>query len=244
MGQVLARHPGRDFLLVFNQFVFDTMSLHWTLIAGFLYGEIGVLFILLIPFISNKRWRQLFKSRFLKGIDSQFIYYFYILVAILILFFLDAIREMNKYGDEQDHNQQNHGDRHLDTQMQMHMRLFRAQRNFYISGFALMLTLVIKRMVSLITENATLDIEKEAAMKQAQSASRAAETLMGDSETEKKLKAKDEELSKALKDVESMKSQSENLTKEYDRLLEEKDRLERKLRILDGEGAGGDKKDD
>ena len=47
-------------------------------------------------------------------------------------------------------------------------------------------------MVSLITENATLDIEKEAAMKQAQSASRAAETLMGDSgdkkdsETEKK----------------------------------------------------------
>merc|ERR1719449_329220 len=125
------------------------------------------------------------------------------------------------------------------------MRLFRAQRNFYISGFALMLTLVIKRMVSLITENATLDIEKEAAMKQAQSASRAAETLMGgsagdkkDSETEKKLKAKDEELSKALKDVESMKSQSENLTKEYDRLLEEKDRLERKLRILEGEGAG------
>ena len=100
-------------------------------------------------------------------------------------------------------------------------------------------------------ENHTpLVVEKEAAMKQAQSASRAAETLMGDSgdkkdsETEKKLKAKDEELSKALKDVESMKSQSENLTKEYDRLLEEKDRLERKLRILDGEGAGGDKKDD
>merc|ERR1712045_550794 len=252
MGQVLARHPGRDFLLVFNQFVFDTMSLHWTLIAGFLYGEIGVIFILLIPFISNKRWRQLFKSRFLKGIESQFIYYFYILVAILILFFLDAIREMNKYGDEQHHSEQTHGDRHLDAQMQMHMRLFRAQRNFYISGFALFLCLVIKRIVSLITENAGLDIEKEAAMKQAQSASRAAETLMGesgdkkekDSELEKKLKSTENELSKALKNVESMKSQSENLTKEYDRLMEEKDRLERKLRILDGDGAGGDKKDD
>ena len=108
-------------------------------------------------------------------------------------------------------------------------------------------------MVSLITENASLDIEKEAAMKQAQSASRAAESLMseggsgdkksGDSELEKKLKAKDEELSKALKDVESMKAQSTNLTKEYDRLMEEKDKLERKLRILDG-GDSGDKKDD
>ena len=86
-------------------------------------------------------------------------------------------------------------------------------------------------------------------MKQATSASRAAETLMSessgqrDSELEKKLEAKDQELNKALADVESMKSQSTNLTKEYDRLLEEKDKLERKLRILDG-GPAGDKKDD
>jgi len=222
------------------------MSLHWTLIAGFLYGEIGVTLILLIPFISNKTWRKLFKSRFLKGIENQFVYYFYILVAILILFFLDAIREMNKYGDEQHTQDHSHGT-HLDAQMQMHMRLFRAQRNFYISGFALFLCLVIKRIVSLITENAGLDIEKEAAMKQAQSASRAAETLMGesgdkkekDSELEKKLKSTENELSKALKNVESMKSQSENLTKEYDRLMEEKDKLERQVRI-----QGGDKKDD
>ena len=64
------------------------MSLHWTLIAGFLYAEIAVVLILLIPFISNKTWRKLFKSRFLKGIENQFIYYFYILVAILVLFFL------------------------------------------------------------------------------------------------------------------------------------------------------------
>merc|ERR1712187_842036 len=67
---------------------------------------------------------------------------------------------------------------HLDTQMQMHMRLFRAQRNFYIAGFALFLCLVIKRLVGLISAYAGLQAEKEAAMKQAESASRAAETLM------------------------------------------------------------------
>ncbi len=54
----------------------------------------------------------------------------------------------------------------------MHMRLFRAQRNFYISGFALFLCLVIKRMVALISSAATLEAEKEAAVKQAKSASR------------------------------------------------------------------------
>ena len=64
-----------------------------------------------------------------------------------------------------------------------------------------------------------------------------------DSELEKKLKAKVEERTKAQENVESMKAQSTNLTKEYDRLMEEKDKLERKLRILDG-GDSGDKKDD
>jgi len=64
------------------------MSLHWSLIAGFLYVEIGVMFLFLIPFISNKRWSQLFKSRFLKAVENQLVYYFYIVVAILVLFFL------------------------------------------------------------------------------------------------------------------------------------------------------------
>ena len=64
------------------------MSLHWTLIAGFLYAEIAVVLLLLLPFVSNRRWSQLFKSRFLRGIENQLIYYFYILFAILVLFFL------------------------------------------------------------------------------------------------------------------------------------------------------------
>jgi len=223
------------------------MSLHWTLIAGFLYAEIATVLLLLLPFISNKRWSQLFKSRFLRGIENQLIYYFYILFAILVLFFLDAIREMNKYSDDKIGGDHAHG-QHLDAQMQNHMRLFRAQRNFYISGFALFLSLVIKKLVALMTQCATLEVEKEAAMKQAQSASRAAESLMSggdasgksDAELEKKLNEKEKQLSKALKDVESMKTQSENLTKEYDRLMEEKDKLERKLRI----SGDGDKKDD
>lgn len=112
---------------------------------------------------------------------------------------------------------------------------------------------VIRRVVNLINENAVLDVEREAAMKQAQSASRAAEALMSDApasgdrkdgDLEKKLKAKDEELRKALANVESMKTQSSNLTKEYDRLMEEKDKLERRLRVLDGGSSSGDKKYD
>jgi len=173
-------------------------------------------------------------------------YYFYILVAILVLFFLDAIREMNKYSDTP--NGEASHPTHLDAQMQTSLRLFRAQRNFYISGFALFLSLIIKKLVALITTSALLEIEMEAAMKQAQSATRAAELLMNDdkgaSEFEKKLEEKDEELQKALADVTSMKSQSINLTTEYDRLMEEKDKLELRLRVLDSGADGDTKKDD
>jgi len=227
------------------------MSLHWTLIAGFLYTEIGFLMLLLIPFISAKVWHKLFKSKLLKGIENQFIYYFYVLVTILILFLLDAIREMRKYSEEQFEEQNSHASSHLDMQMQTHMRLFRAQRNFYISGFALFLCLVIRRMIGLLVANATLDVEREAAMKQAQSASRAAEAMLagGDASSDgssakelaEKLAKAEKDLGKALKDVESMKSQSENLTNEYDRLMEEKDKLERKLKVY---GEQADKKDD
>ena len=61
---------------------------------------------------------------------------------------------MRKYSDEQSAVDSSGHASHLDAQMQMHMRLFRAQRNFYISGFALFLCLVIKRMVALISANA------------------------------------------------------------------------------------------
>merc|ERR550517_2274090 len=125
------------------------------------------------------------------------------------------------------------------------MRLFRAQRNFYIAGFALFLCLVIKRLVGLISANAGLQAEKDAAMKQAESASRAAEMFMKDggtgdgAEMKAELEKAKKEADAAKKDMSSMKSQSESLAKEYDRLMEEKDRLQRKVNVM-----GEDKKDD
>lgn len=73
------------------------MSLQWTLIAGFLYLEIVIVLLLVLPIASPKRWNALFKSRFLQGLQQQAGIYFMILLAILVLFLLDAIREMKKY---------------------------------------------------------------------------------------------------------------------------------------------------
>lgn len=57
---------------------------------------------------------------------------------MLISLFSDAVREVRKYSDK---------DLGRDTKLQqtmydhMHMKLFRAQRNLYISGFAVFLWL-------------------------------------------------------------------------------------------------------
>lgn len=85
------------------------MSLQWTLIAGFLYVEVAIVLLLVLPVASPTRWQKLFKSRFLQSIGNQASIYFVVLLGVLVLFLLDAIREMRKYsgsGDHADHHHQ------------------------------------------------------------------------------------------------------------------------------------------
>lgn len=149
------------------------MSLIWTLIATFLYAEIAIVLLLVLPVASPYRWQKFFKSRFLAMLGRQAQMYFYLLLGVLTLFILEAIREMRKYS-----HHEHDGEVHLNVEMQHSMRLFRAQRNFYISGFSIFLVLVIRRLVTLISAQASLLAQSEASLKQAKSASDAARSLM------------------------------------------------------------------
>lgn len=223
------------------------MSLIWSLIASFLYVEIFVVLMLVLPVASPQRWQRFFKSRFLAMLSRQAQIYFYLLLFVLVVFLLEAIREMRKYSHVDPATEQ-----HLTMGMQHSMRLFRAQRNFYISGFAIFLSLVIRRLISLITSQAQLLAQSEASLKQAQSATAAARSLLsqqkkedeaGDKpkpsapsadeadELKKRVAELESELARERKDKEAMKSQSESLNREYDRLTEEFSKLQRKIAI-------------
>ncbi|XP_038220632.1 B-cell receptor-associated protein 31 [Zerene cesonia] len=222
------------------------MSLQWTIIATFLYAEIAIVLLLTLPIASPSRWQKFFKSKFLAYVSGQASIYFLVLIGVLILCLLDAIREMQKYSNMEPTEHQ-----HLDAEMQGNMRLFRAQRNFYISGFALFLLVVIRRLVQMISELATLYAQAEANFRQAQSASATAKSLLaqqgaGDEKSKKELEELEtkvlnleKELSKEKKDKEAVKSQAESLNKEYDRLSEEYSKLQKKITV-----ASGDKKDE
>lgn len=228
------------------------MSLVWTLIAGFLYAEIALVLLLVLPVLSPYKWNRIFKSKFLSMLGQQAHLYFFLIMGLLVIFLLEAIREMRKYSSFEQS-----GDVHLNVEMQHSMKLFRAQRNFYISGFAIFLVLVIRRLVTLVSAQANLLAQSEASMKQAQSATAAARSLMEDKNTEKAKEAGEDttlaelnklrervqqltaDLNREKKDKEAVKSQAESINREYDRLTEEYSKLQKKITI----GGAGNKDD-
>lgn len=236
------------------------MSLQWTLVATFLYTEIAVVILLLLPFISPTRWNSIFQSSAIKTFKSTSHYYFRFSVGILFLLFVDAVRSVRHYTAPMETE---HGHDHGPlAEMQYHMKLFRAQRNLYICGFALFLVFVIRRLVVLLAEQANLLAQKEAALKQAKSASDAAQSLMAGNEKKKSESGSEDdaklrsrvadaagERDAALnqvdvlkKQLEALKRQAEGTNKEYDRLMAEHEKLQR---LLDHKAGGGDgKKDD
>jgi len=235
------------------------MSLQWLSAAAFLYAEIGLGILLCLEFISNARWQSIFTSRLLALIKQYGNFLFNAFVLLMLILFAESIHSTYKFSNIKfDLNLQNNPQ----AEIQAHMKLFRAQRNLYITGFALFMLIVVRRLVLLISKQATLEASHAAALKQAKGASEAAQNLMdqneklakgnrkessADSEVKeelenelKNLKAdlqiKEKKLEKAEKDLNAMKNQSEGLAKEYDRLSIERNQMEKKLRILGDSG--------
>merc|ERR1719230_170639 len=68
------------------------------------------------------------------------------------------------------------------AELQAHMKLFRAERNMYMSGFSLFMLIVLRRLAMLIMRQAQVEASSQAALKQAQGASEQARKLMQENE--------------------------------------------------------------
>lgn len=231
------------------------MSLQWTFVATFLYTEIFLCVLLMLPFISAQRWQKVFRSRLLNTFRAYANLYFNVFILVLVVLFFDAIRDVRRYNVPM-----HEADLQVNpaAETTLHMKLFRAQRNFYIAGFALFLFLVLRTLVTMISNKAALEANSEAAQKQAQSATAAAKALMEekdnkDNEKEdhsaqeleklkKELRESKTALERATVDLDAMKRQAESTNKEYDRLLAEHASVQEQLTKATGDG--GSKKSD
>lgn len=233
------------------------MTIQWVAVASFLYAEIGLILIFCLPVISPQRWHKIFSFSVWTKIASFWNKAFLTIIILLVVLFLDAVREVKKYSSI-NVVEKNSASRPTAYE-QAQMRLFRSQRNLYISGFSLFFWLVLRRLVTLITQLAKEITNKGVLKIQAENTNKAAKKFMEENErlklvlknndnteehvleTENKKLVEDKErlkselkkasdaLFKAQNDVMTMKTQSERLSKEYDRLLKEHSELQNHL---------------
>ncbi|XP_028307558.1 B-cell receptor-associated protein 29-like [Gouania willdenowi] len=225
------------------------MTLQWTAVAFFLYAEIAVSIFLCIPFISPQRWRLVFSWRIWSWLSPYWNKFFFTMIMALIILFIDAVREVQKYSTPE-----NMQDAKLNPNVydHVHMKLFRAQRNLYICGFSLFLWLIMRQTVTLINlaadtleNSASLQARVDRAVRAAQEhqensqtlkqallegeKSKSAEKQQMKLEVEKlvgQLKAAEHSVQKSQAEVEAMKRQAKGLAQEYDRLLREHHQLQ------------------
>ncbi|XP_067420555.1 B-cell receptor-associated protein 29 [Emydura macquarii macquarii] len=231
------------------------MTFQWTAVATFLYTEIGVILLLCIPFISPLRWQKIFMIPLWNKIANYWNKAFLTIIVLLIVLFLDAIREVKKYSAA--HMTEKVANINTNAFDHIQMKLFRSQRNLYISGFSLFLWLVLRRTITLITqlakemgiqvalgiqvtntnEAAGKYMEENEKLKQALNEKGKGESELALEEANKKLRQETEKLkaelkttsnalSKAKNEVTVVKKQSEGLKREYDRLIKEHERLQ------------------
>ncbi|XP_044535455.1 tRNA-dihydrouridine(20a/20b) synthase [NAD(P)+]-like isoform X1 [Gracilinanus agilis] len=230
------------------------MTLQWAAVATFLYAEIGLILALCLPFIPPQRWQKIFMFPLWGKIATYWNKAFLTIIVLLIVLFLDAVREVKKYSIS--HGLEKSSSNNPSAYEHVQMKLFRAQRNLYISGFSLFLWLVLRRLVTLITQlskelgikgvlKIQADSNNDAAKKYMEENERLKQVLektgKGDEqkldaenknlvESVEKLKAElmktSDALSKVQNEAVTMKKQSESLSKEYDRLLKEHTQLQ------------------
>ncbi|XP_077983467.1 B-cell receptor-associated protein 29-like [Glandiceps talaboti] len=127
------------------------MSLLWTTIALFLYAEIAIVTILLLPFRPTM-WKKIFNWSWFGWFTTHANFYFTCFLILLSVLFVDSIREMQKHDVS--------GEIDLKVvpaaEHLSRVKYFRAQRNFWITGFALFLWMVLKRLCVLISKEADL----------------------------------------------------------------------------------------
>ncbi|KAJ7329588.1 hypothetical protein JRQ81_015762 [Phrynocephalus forsythii] len=231
------------------------MTFQWTAVAAFLYAEIVILLLLCIPIISPLRWQKVFGIPIWSKITNYWNKAFLTIIVLLIVLFLDAVREVRKYSNMHLSEKTTHAPPNAFDHIQM--KLFRSQRNLYISGFSLFLWLILRRMASLITllakemgAQATLEMQiadtSEAAKKCLEENEKIQQTLKEKkkcssadmpNKTSEKLKQEVENLKEELNEkncalkkstheMNAVKKQCEDLQKEYDNLTKEHKRMQ------------------
>lgn len=198
------------------------MTIQWTAVSLLLYTEIFICLVLLLHWISPSFWVRLFDNRLFKWFQTRGRIYGSAVVFILLFLFTDALREMNRLSHVLEIEE---SDQRLDSLTNELMRLFHAQRNYYITGFALVLLLLINRIVDLIWKNALFKMTYNEALKQVEMKNNKMNELLNGENVNSEVRSLalkcieiEEKIRKTEIEYEDMEDQVDNLKVEYEKV--------------------------
>jgi len=197
------------------------MTLYYSLCFVLLTGEMAFFLLLVtpLPFAARRRFFTFLSESPIVGKIAYALKIMFIFVAIL---FVDAVQRMFRTAADADlAKQSGQGASDVRSETNFAAKKFYAQRNMYLTGFTLFLSLILTRTYYIILDLIHTQEEYAKLKKATQSNSKAA--IAGGDQTKQieELKTKLAAAEAKSRDYETLKSQANGQAKEYDRLADE-----------------------
>ncbi|KAG0326921.1 hypothetical protein BG004_002878, partial [Podila humilis] len=158
-----------------------------------------------------------------------------IVFVFVFIFFVDSLTSVLKVEEiREEAGHHHHADHGISVQHSMAAKRFYAQRNMYLTGFTLFLSLILNRTFFMILDLLKSEEKMEIIKKQAAQQSKEYNRLL---ESETTLKAEIKDLTEivashasAKKDLDNLKKQAQQQQVEYLRMADENSALEKRLK--------------
>ncbi|KAJ3272755.1 hypothetical protein HDV01_005283 [Terramyces sp. JEL0728] len=200
------------------------------LIFLLLLGEFAINHSAITVFRKDKSHRkiELIQQFFIKSpIAAQIKQGLRIIFVLVCILFVDNVNRSFKTQEKHDHAEEHHS--HVDSRSDsyLHSKMFQAQRNMYLTGSVIFLSLVLNRFVNMINELAKNEEKTEILKQQAAKTTKEYLKLL---DKEQKTDSKDlqEKYDKLVKELEIVKKQANQTNEEYMKLTDKYVELENK----------------
>ncbi|PTB40564.1 uncharacterized protein TrAFT101_005744 [Trichoderma asperellum] len=196
------------------------MTLYYSLVFALLMGEMGLFMLLLVP-LPFKIKRKIFTFVSESPLVAKLQYWMKITFVFILILFVDSVNRVYKVQVElmAAHEQSAKGNAAAimgSERLEVQARKFYSQRNMYLCGFTLFLSLILNRTYVMILE--VMRLEDKVKMYEGTNKNTKESEKLAIAGKPGELAALREKLEKKEQDLQNLKKQAEQLNKAYNEL--------------------------
>lgn len=196
------------------------MTLYYSLVFVLLVAEMALFMLLIVPLPFTIR-RKMFTFISESPIVAKFQYAMKITFIFILILFLDSVNRVYRVQLELAESNKSQGSSVLGHErMEVQARKFYSQRNMYLCGFTLFLSLILNRTYTMILDVLRLEEKVKKYEGNPKAGGKDSQKLAnaGDAGEIGKLR---KELAEKQRDFDVLKTQSEGLSREYNKLCDQ-----------------------